>query len=248
MEGTDFLHIHHWRPLTRFNLTHSFFTLNKETIVNTWIVLIALLLFILITRWFIKYRRGITSFITLSFVQYFKDLTSQTLGNFSARHFYFGTGLFIFLVFCNIITLLPWTEEPTTDINTTFALGIISFLYIQYYSIRTQGIRHYLKEFISPIFIMLPLHLIGKLSSIISLSFRLFGNIFGGAMITRIFLQAIQGSLFLELAGLPLNMIIVFFFIIFEGVLQAFVFSMLSMTYLALAIKEEGPLEGGNIP
>jgi F-type H+-transporting ATPase subunit a len=89
---------------------------------------------------------------------------------------------------------------------------------------------------------MLPLNVIGKLSSIISISFRLFGNIFGGAIITKLYFGAIGGSIILELLGLlsGLNFLIVAFFTLFEGLLQAFVFAMLTLTYLALSTQEGG--------
>lgn len=254
MEGTDFLQIHSWKPLAQWGFTHPFFTLNFDTILNTWLILGTLALLGVIARWFLHKRpQSILSFMILAFVRFFKDMTEQTLGAFKAIHFYFGTSLFIFLFFCNCITLLPFTEEPTQDLNTTLAMGIISFLYIQIFAIKTHGIAEYLKEYIRPLFIMMPLHVISKISSIISLSFRLFGNIFGGAVISRIYLHAIKGSIILESVGLlsGLNILISLFFTLFEGTLQAFVFAMLSLTYLSLAInaeEEEALAHIGDIP
>ena len=89
---------------------------------------------------------------------------------------------------------------------------------------------------------MLPLNIIGKISSIISVSFRLFGNIFGGSIITKLYFTAIQGSVLFELLGIfsGLNLLIVCFFTLFEGLLQAFVFAMLTLTYLSIGCSEEG--------
>jgi F-type H+-transporting ATPase subunit a len=89
---------------------------------------------------------------------------------------------------------------------------------------------------------MLPLNVIGKLATVVSISFRLFGNIFGGSIISSIYFNAIQGRFLLELIGLisGINLIMVLFFGIFEGFLQAFVFSMLSLTYLSIALQGEG--------
>ena len=88
---------------------------------------------------------------------------------------------------------------------------------------------------------MFPLHVIGKLATIVSISFRLFGNIFGGAIIAHIYLSSIEGSLLWELLGIltGTNLIITIFFGLFEGFLQAFVFSMLSLTYLSIAINHD---------
>ena len=73
-------------------------------------------------------------------------------------------------------------EEPTQNLNTTLALAMTSFFYVQYNGIRAHGIKGYLKEYTEPFIIMAPLHIISKLASIVSMSFRLFGNIYGGAI------------------------------------------------------------------
>lgn len=145
--------------------------------------------------------------------------------------------MFIFL--CNSVPLVPWIEEPTQDLNTTLSLGIISFLYIQFYSIKTNGLWNYTKEYFSPFFLMLPLNVIGKIASIVSLSFRLFGNIFGGVIIAKIFTSAIDGQWLYEILGIPLGIVITLFFGLFEGALQAFVFTMLTITYLATALQSK---------
>ena len=133
-------------------------------------------------------------------------------------------------------------DEPTRDLNTTLALGIISFIYIQSVTIKTRGIGSYVKDFFQPFFVMLPLNVVGKLSSIISISFRLFGNIFGGAIITKLYFSTIRGSIILELLGIlsGANFLIVAFFTLFEGLLQAFVFAMLTLTYLSIGTQEGG--------
>lgn len=246
MDGAQFLQVHAWHPLRKFNINHAFFDINKDTIIYTWMALLLLLLLIAIARFFLYKKESLVRYVTLTFIQSFTTLTKQTLGYFSAQHFYFITSLFCFIVLCNCITLIPWTDEPTKDINTTLALGIISFLYIQYFSIKAHGAKNYIKEYFSPFFVMFPLHVISKISSIISLSFRLFGNIFGGAVIATIYLSAIRGSIIFESIGLlsGLNLGIMFFFVVFEGVLQAFVFAMLTLTYLAIAIAGEEPVVG----
>jgi len=247
MQETNFLQIHSWQPFARFT-THPFFTVNRETIIGTWVVLALLILIGGLVWLLLKKPNGIARYLAFSAAQGFIDLTTQTLGTFNAHHFYFCAALFLFIALCNCVTLLPWTEEPTADINTTLAMGLISFFYTQWYAIKAHGLGGYLKEYFTPIFIMFPLHVIGKLSSIISLSFRLFGNIFGGSVIARIYLSFIKGSVILETLGLPLNILITLFFVLFEGLLQAFVFSMLSLTYLSIATAHEEPTQIGDIP
>jgi len=187
-------------------------------------------------------KSSIAYFLATSFVNYFNNLCGQALGDVSFKHLAFITTIFCFIFSANLFAVLPWIEEPTKDLNTTLALGITSFLYIQFYSIRTHGLWAYIKEYFSPFFLMLPLNIVGKVASVISLSFRLFGNIFGGYIITRIILGMIEGSLLSETiyAISGVNLIITGFFGLFEGGLQAFVFSMLTLTYLSIALQGEG--------
>jgi F-type H+-transporting ATPase subunit a len=181
-------------------------------------------------------------FVTLEFIRFFVDMCNQSIGKFSFAHFSFITALFIFIACANILSTIPWLEEPTQDLNTTLALGLIAFLYTQIAAIHTHGIKAYLGDYFSPFFIMFPLNVVGKLASVISISFRLFGNIFGSSIITRIYFSAIEGSLIAETAGLltGFNIGIALFFSLFEGFLQAFVFAMLSLTYLSIALQGEG--------
>lgn len=241
MKDVGFLSGKQWSPLSHFGLHNPFFAINQETIINTWIVLLALIILIILARIALVRKSSIGRYIALSYVRSFIDLCSQSFGFFSFTHTAFIIAIFTFILLCNCISLLPWAGEPTTDLNTTLALGITTFVYIQWYAIKTHGFWGYLKEYFTPFFLMFPLHVIGKLSTIVSISFRLFGNIFGGATIVHIYSMAIQSSWIFEFIGLfsGINFIIIAFFILFEGFLQAFVFSMLAMTYLAIALTHD---------
>lgn len=243
MQSIDFLTTTSWQPLARLGIVHPMLTLNYETVSQTWIVMLVTFGLALLARYALRYQQSISSFLIQSYAQSFIDLTQQTIGTFQAHHFYFIISLFTFILLCNIISIIPGLEEPTQDLNTTLALGVTSFLYIQIYTIQKEGFIGYLKSYLSPFFLMFPLNVVGKLASIVSISFRLFGNIFGGAIIAKLYTSAIAGSVFWELFGIVsgINIIITFFFGIFEGFLQAFVFAMLTVTYLAIAIKHEEP-------
>lgn len=234
-----------WHPFTFLDLQTPFLYLNKNIIIATWIVISIIALLLLTIRYFFSYKNGVVYYMATSFIQAFIDLSEQTIGENKFSYLTFIVSLFIFIFFCSVVSLLPYMEEPTQDLNTTLALGIISFMYVQYEGIKAVGFVHYLKEYLTPFFIMFPLHIMSKLATIISLSFRLFGNIFGGAIISKIFSSFISGKFFLEILAIPLNMVIALFFGLFEGFLQAFVFSILTLTYLAIAIKPE---EAEDIP
>lgn len=242
MQDFEIFHQSFWKPLSYIGLTGNFWNINKNTIIFTWVVLGLLFLISLACYYVLTKRRdGIAAYIINSLVKTFKDLVEQTIGYFSFKHFAFITSMFTFIFFCNIIALIPWIEEPTTDVSTTLALGIISFVYVQVYAIKTGGLKEYVKEFFAPFFLLFPLNVISELAKIVSISFRLFGNIFGGSIISRLWTSAIGGKVLLELLGIlsGLNILIFAFFVIFEGFIQAFVFSMLTLTYLSMALGSE---------
>ncbi len=242
MSRFDIVEADQWLIGPLFGSDHSFFRINKPTIMYTWLTLLILAIILLLGRYLLSKKDSIGRFLTISVVQFFIDLINQTLPSFSFNHFVFITTTFCFVLACNLVSIIPWMEEPTTDLNTTLALGLIAFIYTQVASIRVTGLWHYIKGFFSPFFIMMPLNVIGKLATVVSISFRLFGNIFGGAIISSIYFEAIKGKFLLEIIGLAtgINLIIVTFFGIFEGCLQAFVFAMLSLTYLSIALQGEG--------
>ncbi len=240
MNGTELIETHEWSFGSIIGYKENpLLIINSEIVIHTWIIMLILALILTSIKAILQYTT-LGRFLLLQFVSFFIDLTKQSLGYFVFSHCVFTGSLFIFIALCNTASIIPWLEEPTRDLNTTLALGIISFIYIQSVIIKTHGIRAYIKDFFKPFFVMLPLNIIGKLSSIISISFRLFGNIFGGAIITKLYFGIIRGSLILELLGIlsGMNFIIIAFFTLFEGLLQAFVFAILTLTYLSIGTQE----------
>ena len=230
----------HWQPLLAYGFTHPFWSLNSTTLRDTWIVLAVLFVASFFIHVILAKKRSVPRYLLTSFITYFVDLTDQSLGAFAWHHFNFITSLFCFIFLCNIASLIPFMEEPTQDLNTTLALGIIAFIYTQTYAIKAHGIKEYLKEYCEPFFLMFPLHVVGKLATVVSIAFRLYGNIFGGATITTLYFSFLKGSWLYEIVGLcSVNMVMFLFFGVFEGFLQAFVFTMLTVTYLSIAVHHE---------
>ncbi len=131
---------------------------------------------------------------------------------------------------------LPGFKEPTTDLSLPATLAIIFVLALGHGSgIRFHGIRGYIKEYFSPGGIigigMFPLNVVGKIAELISLSFRIFGNIFGGAII----MSVVSGLLYYFVV--PIGMY--GYFSVFAGTIQAFVFTMLATTYISMEAAEE---------
>ena len=205
-------------------------TFNLEVILMTWIVIAVLLIF-----GFLAVRKKSIfphSFQVLGelFVSGLYGLTEDALDKEMAKKYGPLTcALFMFLVISNWIGILPHLEEPTKDLNTPLGLGIMGFIIAHYAGIKSKGIKEYLKEYCAPIFFMAPLNIIGELAKVVSISFRLFGNIMGGAIIILVVSYLTYSIL------LPpfLNA----FFGLFVGTIQAFVFTMLTVVYISVQVK-----------
>ena len=205
-------------------------TFNLEAILMTWIVIACLIVLgIMTTR-----KRGIRPSALQSvgelFVSQLFQLTEDALDKEMAKTYGPLTcALFMFLVISNWLGLIPHLEEPTKDLNTPLGLGLMGFCIAHYAGIKAKGFKEYLKEYCAPMFFMAPLNVIGELAKVVSISFRLFGNIMGGSIIILVVSYLTYSIL------LPpfLNA----FFGIFVGTIQAFVFTMLTIVYISVQVK-----------
>jgi F-type H+-transporting ATPase subunit a len=147
--------------------------------------------------------------------------------------------IFIFILTMNLFGVIPGFISPTANINTTVGMALFAFLIVQYYGIRQNGIGGYIKHFLGePIWLaplMFPLHVIGELARPLSLSIRLFGNIFGEDMVIAILILIVTQVLGNILIPLQFPMLL---FAIFTSFVQALVFSMLVSIYIVVALGE----------
>jgi F-type H+-transporting ATPase subunit a len=205
-------------------------TFNLQVILMTWVVIAALLFFgVMVTR-----RKGILphSMQVLGelLVGQFYQLTEDALGKaYVEKYAPLICSLFMFVVLSNWLGVFPHLEEPTKDLNTPLSLGIMGFVIAHYAGIRSKGFKAYAKEYFQPVFFMMPLNVIGELAKIISISFRLFGNIMGGSIIILVVSYLCY--------SLVLPPFLVAFFGIFVGTIQAFVFTMLTLVYISIQVK-----------
>ncbi len=141
-------------------------------------------------------------------------------------------GLFFYIFFCNILGIFPGFEPPTGNINTNLAMALMVFLGYNYYGFKEHGIG-YLKQFAGPVLWLAPLMFVIEILSHMfrpmSLSIRIFGNMFGDHMVLNIF------------AGLvPLLVPMIFIVLgIVVSLIQAFVFAILATVYIALAVSHD---------
>ncbi|MDY0274150.1 MAG: F0F1 ATP synthase subunit A [Desulfomicrobium sp.] len=139
---------------------------------------------------------------------------------------YFAGTLFLFVAASNLLLVVPGFQPPTGSLSTTVALTITILLAVPVFSIRHQGLGHYLRQFIQPTWLLLPFNLIGEFSKAISLSIRLYGNVMSGAVIAAILLGVAPFffPVLMEMLGL------------ITGLIQAYIFSILAAVYIASAL------------
>jgi F-type H+-transporting ATPase subunit a len=205
-------------------------TFNLEAILMTWIVIISLLIF----GFFASRKSGMLprpiQILGEMLVSTLYNLTEDALDKEKAEKYGPLTcALFMFLVLSNWLGIIPYLHEPTKDLNTPLSLGIMGFVIAHYAGIRSKGIKNYLKEYCAPIFFMMPLNVIGELAKVVSISFRLFGNIMGGSIIILVVSYLTY--------SLVLPPVLNAFFGLFVGTIQAFVFTMLTVVYISVQVK-----------
>jgi len=141
----------------------------------------------------------------------------------------FIASLWLFLIVANLISLIPGLDSPTRDLSVTSALATLVFFSVHWFGIKTQGLKNYLHHYLSPSPILLPFHIISEFTRTLALAIRLFGNMMSLEMAAMLILL-VAGFL----APIPILMLH-----IIEALVQAYIFGMLALIYLAGAIQSQ---------
>lgn len=152
------------------------------------------------------------------------------LGPGGEKHLPLILALFWYILFCNLIELVPLFKAATSNPSNTIALGLIVFVYTQYVGITSRGLKGYLSHFLGPFLILAPLFIVievaGELIKPFSLGMRLAGNVYAEDKMNDMALTSIGHYVPLQLLVYPLQ--------IFTGVIQAFIFPMLACAYIGM--------------
>lgn len=213
----------------------SFYLLNKEiiipdTVVNVYIIVFALIILALVINRKLKRvdlskpPSGLLNVIEI-LVETVENLVKQTMGEKQAWFGPYIFSLMAFLLVANLSGLLGLTP-PTSDYSVTLTLALVTFTLTQFFGIKNNGIGGYLKGFLQPLPFLLPLNVLGELANPISLSFRLFGNILSGVIIMSLIYNA------LGLVAPLITPVLHAYFDVFSGLLQTFIFAMLTMIFI----------------
>jgi F-type H+-transporting ATPase subunit a len=198
-----------------------------ETVVTTW----ALMLMLGVIAWLstrrLKIEPGGWQVALEGIVGAIQDAIDAVLPEHTSAILPFVASLWIFLVIANLIGIVPGLHGPTGDLSTTAALAVLVFLSVHWYGIRIHGLKHYLRHYIEPNPILLPFHIVSEVSRTVALAVRLFGNIFSLEM---------AALLVLLVAGFLVPVPVLLLHIV-EALVQAYIFGMLALIYIAGGIQ-----------
>lgn len=201
----------------------------SQTTLTSWVIIVFIMIFVTFTvRNFKTIPAGMQNFIE-TLVDAINGLVKQTMGEQHMAFAPYMGSLLIYIALANIVGLFG-LRPPTADINTTLALALMTFVAIHFFGVKYKGGR-YFKGFLEPMPFLLPLNIIGELATPVSLGFRLFGNVLGGMIIMTLLYNALGWF-----ALIPLPALLHVYFDLFSGLLQSFIFTMLTMVFVSMAI------------
>jgi F-type H+-transporting ATPase subunit a len=157
------------------------------------------------------------------------DQADSVIGHGSQRYVVFVTCLLIFILLCNLIGLIPGLVTPTAKATVPLGLAVLTFVYYHYQGIRENGLLGHAKHFLGPIlwisWLMILIEIISHLARVLSLTARLYANMFAGEMVTLVAFSLMPAVLPVVPLGLHVGV----------ALLQAYIFMLLSMIYIAEA-------------
>jgi F-type H+-transporting ATPase subunit a len=201
----------------------------NATIVFTWGVMIIMV----VGSWLVT--RRLSSGTEISrwqnllevIVSYMQKEISEISQQEAGSYLYFVGTLFLFIFISNLLTILPGFVAPTASLSTTAGLAICVFVAVPVYGVMSRGALGYMKQYIEPTVFMLPFNVMGELSRTLALAVRLFGNIMSGMKVAAILLAL--APLFFPIIMHALGLL--------TGVIQAYIFAVLAMVYIASATR-----------
>lgn len=210
----------HFPVIGDFNIT--------ESIVITWCIMLFLMILTLVFVRNLKLNPGKPQLVIEMLVGFMDNFFTDLMGHKGKRYIPYLGSVLIYLVIANVIGLFGITP-PTKDLNITAGLALMSIVLIEFSGIRERGFKGYIKSFASPMPLMIPFNILEIFIRPLSLCMRLFGNVFGAFII----MELIKLAIFPAIIPIPFS----FYFDIFDGILQAYVFCFLTSLFISEKIE-----------
>jgi F-type H+-transporting ATPase subunit a len=200
-----------------------------EPVLTTWAIMLLLTGLSWLSSRYLSVHPAPWQVVLEGLVGAIEDAIRSVLPAHVARIFPFVATLWIFIVVANLSGLVPGLHAPTAELSVTSALAILVFLAVHWFGIRAEGLRNYLRHYLTPMPVLLPFHLMGEMTRTVALAVRLFGNMMSLEMAALLVLL-VAGFL----APVPLLLLH-----IVEALIQAYIFGMLALIYLAGSIQTQ---------
>lgn len=200
-----------------------------STVVTTWAIMGALWLLAWLICRRLRLEPGPVQAAVEGIVSAIETAVAAVAPQHARQIMPFVGTLWVFLAVANLSGLIPGAHAPTRDLSATAALAFLVFLSTPWFGIRTQGLKSYLRHYLTPSPILLPFHLISEITRTVALAVRLFGNIMSLEMAALLILL-VAGFL----APVPILMLH-----IVEALVQAYIFGMLALIYVAGGIQSQ---------
>ena len=197
------------------------------------VVLIILVFFILVRSRLSVESPGRMQHAAEALREMITNQSAEIIGPHSEKFTPFLVSLFVFILISNLIGLIPTFGSPTADKTVTLGCAVVAFLYYNVHGVKTQGPLRYLKHFTGPVWwlswLLFPIEIISHLARVMSLTIRLYANIFAGDTVTEVFFSLI-----------PIGVPVIFLGLhVFVSGLQAYIFVLLTTIYLSGAVAQE---------
>ena len=204
-------------PMVKVNATLAFtWGVMLLLVIGSWLVTRRMTSDTLIPRW-----QNLLEVLITGMRDQIRDVSRQEPGAYLP---FVGT-LFLFIATANLLSIVPGYVPPTGSLSTTAALATCVFFAVPIFGIASQGLAGYLKQYIQPTLLMLPFNVIGDLSRTLALAVRLYGNMMSGTVIAAILIGFVP--LVVPIAMQVLGLL--------TGIIQAYIFAVLAMVYIASA-------------
>ncbi len=200
-----------------------------HTVIITWVIIAALWLLTWLLSRRLRMEPGPVQTAVEGMVSMIENAITAVAPQHAQQLLPFIGSLWIFLVIANLSGLIPGVHAPTRELSTTAALAFLVFLSTHWFGIRIQGVKNYLRHYLAPSPLLLPFHLISEITRTVALAVRLFGNIMSLEMAALLILL-VAGFL----APVPILMLH-----IVEALVQAYIFGMLALIYVAGSIQSQ---------
>lgn len=205
----------------------------NDTLAMELLVVALLLVFFLAVRASLSVDKPGALQHTVEMVEEFvSEQAKGVIGHHYERYVPYAISVGFFILACNLLGLVPGFESPTASPSVPLGCALVTFVYYHFYGIRHHGFG-YIKQFLGPLWglawLMLPIEIVSHLARVLSLTVRLYANMFAGDLVTVAFFSLVPVLVPVLFLGLHLGV----------ALIQAFIFVMLTLVYLGMAVSEE---------